>query len=439
MEQAEKYLNEIPMWTRKKHTLSEVRDFLEELGNPHRAFRAIHVAGTNGKGSVCSFLTSSLGQAGYRTGTFVSPHLVNIRERFLMDGKMVSEDSFEKSFEEVLKAVHQMEEKGYSHPSFFEFLFYMAMVLFRRESVDIAVIETGLGGRRDTTNVLEHPCACVITSISMDHTAYLGDTLEKIAGEKAGIIKEKVPVIFDASLPETASVMEQTAKKQQAEGYPVTAKDIPVQKTGNGYLTAEALLRTGEALSLTIPFEAKYQAVNAMLTVRTLEVLREKRVLSITNEEISEGIRRTRWAGRMEQAAEGVYLDGAHNPGGIAAFLQAAKEIRKRRNKKAFLLFAAVSDKDYDSMAEMLCKEMDWAEIGVVHMENERGLTQECLSALFKTYASCEVSVFAHTKDALEQMRKKAKNELLFCAGSLYLIGELKAALEGGKENYDQL
>ena len=201
------YLKQIPMWTRKKNSLEDVRDFLGALGHPDREIPAIHVAGTNGKGSVCAFLTPMPEEAGYKTGTFISPHLVEVREGFLINGKRVEEAAFEESFDEVLKVSRRMEKTGYCHPTFFEFLFYMAMVIFKRQKVDVMVLETGMGGRLDTTNVLEKPSACVITSISMDHTQYLGDTLIKIAREKAGLIKKRKPVIFSGRQREISAVI----------------------------------------------------------------------------------------------------------------------------------------------------------------------------------------------------------------------------------------
>ena len=185
---ARDYLLGIPLWTKKKNTLDEVRDFLEKLGNPDEALNIIHVAGTNGKGSVCADLTAILMEAGYHVGTFVSPHLVDVKERFLYDGKPADEADFSESFARVKAVTDEMMEKGYSHPTFFEFVFLMAMDLYGRKKPDFVVLETGLGGRLDTTNVIRHPLACVITSISLDHTQYLGDTVEKIAAEKAGII-----------------------------------------------------------------------------------------------------------------------------------------------------------------------------------------------------------------------------------------------------------
>ena len=183
--EAEAYLNRLPMWANKKNSLKDIRIFLDQMGGPDRKIPAIHVAGTNGKGSVCAFMTSVLKKAGLRTGTFISPHLVEIRERFLINGEPAEKNAFEEAFETVKKQAEHMVEEGFCHPTFFEFLFYMAMVLFAREKVDVMVIETGLGGRLDATNVLESPKVCVITSISRDHMQYLGNTVSEIAGEKA--------------------------------------------------------------------------------------------------------------------------------------------------------------------------------------------------------------------------------------------------------------
>lgn len=445
-------MKQIPMWTRRKNSLEDVRDFLEVLGHPDRGIPAIHVAGTNGKGSVCAFLTSMLSAAGYKTGTFISPHLVEVRERFLIDGTGVEKSVFENAFEEVLKASRRMEKRGYCHPTFFEFLFYMAMVLFKNEKVDVMVLETGMGGRLDTTNVVEKPSACVITSISMDHTQYLGDTLTKIAREKAGIIKNRAPVIFDDRQREISAVIEGHAFRIGSPRYPVGREDYRVEAVGDEGLDVSARMITGDRIHLNIPFEAFYQAENAMLAVRTLDVLRwEGNMLTecwtgqkelakepensgfwnITNEQITVGIKKTRWPGRMEQAAAGIYLDGAHNPGGISAFLETAREIQERTGRKPYLLFGAVTDKDYRNMAEQLSRGLDWAAVGVVHINSERSLSAHGLAEEFRKTASCEVIAYEDTRSALEGMRERSRDELLFCAGSLYLIGEIKASLAG--------
>lgn len=450
MGNAEEYLKQIPMWTRKKNSLEDVRSFLEVLGHPDREIPVIHVAGTNGKGSVCAFLTSILEEAGYRTGTFVSPHLVEVRERFLIDGTQVDRAVFEAAFQQVLEVTGRMEAMGYCHPTFFEFLFYMAMVIFKNQKADVIVLETGMGGRLDTTNVVEKPRACVITSISMDHTRYLGDTLDKIAREKAGIIKKRIPVIFDNGQREISAIIEGHAFRIGSPRYPVGREDYRVESAGDEGLDISARMITGDRIHLNIPFEAFYQAVNAMLAVRTLDVLRwEGNMLTerwvgqwgsdkvpensgfwkVTNEHIAAGIKKTKWPGRMEQAAPGIYLDGAHNPGGIRAFLETAREIGKRTGRKSYLLFGAVADKDYRSMIEQLCLGIDWAGVGVVHINSDKGLSARVLAEEFRKRASCQVAAYEDTPGALEGMREKSRDELLFCAGSLYLIGEIKASL----------
>lgn len=435
---AEEYLQQLPMWARKKNSLADVRAFLEALGNPDRSLRAIHVAGTNGKGSVCAFLTSVLVKAGYRTGTFVSPHLREVGERFLINGVMADRAGFRKSFETVYEVSRRLEAAGYCHPSYFEFLFYMAMVLFRDQKVEAAVLETGMGGRLDTTNVIEHPLITVITSIGLDHTQYLGDTIPKIASEKAGIIKMGVPVVYDGGQPPASAVIEETAGRMKAACYPLCGEDfIPEApaEPGAGLKGADRAGFWGRAprldggqMELYVPFEARYQAANALLAVRTLELLNGLG-MQVTESQIREGIGAARWPGRMEQAAPGVYLDGAHNPAGIHAFKTAVQEICAARNKRPALLFSVVADKAYPAMVEELCGGMDWTAVGVVQIRSERGLKTEILAREFRLHGDWPVTEYGDTETALREMREKGRDGLLFCAGSLYLIGELEGVM----------
>ena len=181
------YIEETPKFT-KKNKPENTWELIERIGHPERRMKVIHVAGTNGKGSVCAFLSSILTHAGYRTGLFTSPHLVNITERFQINGEEVSQECFTWAFEEVKRAVDAMIADGYAHPAYFELLFAAGLLIFQREQVEYLVLETGLGGRLDATNLVEHPIATVLTTISLDHMEYLGDTVANIAGEKAGII-----------------------------------------------------------------------------------------------------------------------------------------------------------------------------------------------------------------------------------------------------------
>ena len=405
---AREYLLDIPFWTKKKNTLEQVRAFLEELGNPDEELQIIHVAGTNGKGSVCADLTSVLREAGYHVGTFVSPHLVDIRERFLLDGIPVSEEIFERSFQKVLSAVQIMTSRGYCHPTFFEFVFLMAMLIFQEQKPDYVILETGLGGRLDTTNVIRRPLGCVITSISLEHTQYLGDSIEKIASEKAGIIKKGIPVVYDANQPEASAVICKRAEEMDSKAYGLDREDSYGQ----------------------VDFAAPYQAMNAALAVELLQVLE---IPGVDDQVIQRGLSSVCWKGRMQKIGPGIWLDGAHNPGGIQAFIEAVRKISGTDTTGQGglqLLFAAVSDKDYGQMNEMLCRGLPIDRVTVVHLNSDRGLEPAILKELFYKNGCSQVETYENVREALDAaLRHKGEQDRLFAVGSLYLIGEIEAAL----------
>lgn len=447
-EQPREYLLNIPLWTKKKNTLSQVRDFLRELGSPQKRLNIIHVAGTNGKGSVCADLTAILKKAGYRTGTFISPHLVDVRERFLLDGELVSEEGFARSFYQVLAVVKTMTGRGYCHPTFFEFCFLMAMVLFAEEKVEYCILETGMGGRLDTTNVIARPLACVITSISLDHTQYLGNTIREIAGEKAGIIKAGVPVIYDDNNPEASAVIAARAKELGAPAFPVSEKLLAWAKTfgvgrrsagaGNGgigeggcdvrageYAAGAEGIQVRAGLVKDLPFVAPYQAMNAALALTALTVLKLPRV---DDEVCRAGLQEVRWPGRMEEVRPGIWLDGAHNPGGIRAFINAVRI--SAGQERVHLLFAAVSDKDYREMIRMLCEGLPIERVTVAHLDSERGTDQAVLAAQFRQAGCPVVEQYPTVDEALSAaLAHKRPDGRLYVVGSLYLIGEIKKRL----------
>ena len=409
-EQAKEYLLKIPFWTKKKNSLEQVRDFLVELGDPEKGFSIIHVAGTNGKGSVCADLTAILKEAGYKVGTFISPHLSDIRERFLINGELADRMLFEDCFRQVLAAAERMKERGYFHPTFFEFVFLIAMVMFAREKVDYVILETGLGGRLDTTNVIRLPKACVITSISLDHTQYLGETIPEIAAEKAGIIKPGVPVIYDDGDPAASKVICRQARIAGAPAWPVGQED--------------------EAEEDQKLFAAPYQARNAALARKVFKVLE---IPGIDENVCRAGIRKVSWPGRMEKAAPDVWLDGAHNPGGIRAFIQAVKEQTKKEFRQIHLLFAAVEDKDYREMIQMLCNQLPITRVTVVHLKDERGAAQELLADQFRQAGCMQVKAYKTAAKALEAaLSHRKEGDRLYVVGSLYLIGEIRELMWGG-------
>lgn len=410
---ARDYLLGIPLWTKKKNTLDEVRRFLEEMGNPDEQLNIIHVAGTNGKGSVCADLTAMLMETGYHVGTFVSPHLTDVTERFLVDGVPAEETEFSKSFARVKAVVETMTAKGYAHPTFFEFVFLMAMDLYGRMKPDFVVLETGLGGRLDTTNVIRHPLACVITSISLDHTQYLGDTVELIAAEKAGIIKPGVPVVYDNNDQAAGAVIAAAADRLGSEAYGLTADDSYRE----------------------VSFAAPYQAMNAALAVKVLDVLD---IAGVTADVRKKALASVHWTGRMQQVAPDVWVDGAHNPGGIRAFIQAVKAQNGLAAQDAAvmhphiqLLFAAVSDKDYQEMIRLLCTELSPESVTVVQLKSERGLQADALVKQFEEAGCGRVTAFDSTKDALDHvLSEKKERDRLYMVGSLYLIGEILTDLK---------
>lgn len=422
------YLDTIPMWARKKNSLGDIRSFLEEMGNPDDKMRIFHVAGTNGKGSVCAFLTSILRQAGVRVGTFVSPHLTDVKERFLLDGVMVSEEAFADSFYQVKALAETMVGRGYCHPTYFEFLFYMAMCIFGKEAPDYVVLETGLGGRLDTTNVIRHPLAAVITSISFDHMEYLGDTIEKIAWEKAGIIKPGVPVIYDSHDPAARAVIEKKAAEVGAGIIPVADSDIEIIEYRKNSIRAVLKLSDGSLLDAEIPSAAEYQVKNGLLAARACEPY-------VTKEQLAAGLMGMYWPARMEEVLPGFYLDGAHNEDGIREFVRTASRLCREEGKRAYVLFSAVSDKEHARMIREVTRGLPLDGVVTAALQSERGTG---LAALLEEFACAGIAAegYLSVEEAVHRLLcYRDEEHLLFCAGSLYLMGEVKEVL--GRNRHD--
>ena len=226
--EAEAYINSVPKFT-SKNKPENTMELIRRLGHPERSMKVIHVAGTNGKGSVCAFLSSMLTEGGKRTGLFTSPHLVKINERFQINNEPVSDEIFLNAYERVMKLVEEMQKDGFYHPAYFELLFAIGMVIFEEAQVEYLILETGLGGRLDATNIVEKPVVTVITSISLDHTEILGDTIEEIAGEKAGIIKQNIPIVYDGREKRAEKVILQKAKEQNAKAVPLDEEKLSIQ------------------------------------------------------------------------------------------------------------------------------------------------------------------------------------------------------------------
>ena len=430
------YILNIPKFTSKNQP-GNMKRLLEALGQPQNRFPVIHVAGTNGKGSVCAFLASILKEDHKRVGLFTSPHLVEVRERFQIQGQPVSEEVFLEGFLAVRQAVEHLmseapgQQEEFFHPTFFEWLFAMSTVIFAREGVEFAVMETGLGGRLDATNVVEHPYLTVITSISLDHTEILGDTIEKIAREKAGIIKDNVPLVYDGREERAARVIEEEAEKHKTLCRAL--KNGMYEIFMNNHKNIDFSLDTGYYLynDITVSSPAEYQAANASLAVMAAEVLyREYGIGTGTpdREMLLRGIRKTRWPGRMEEVLPDVFLDGGHNAAGIAEFTNTVEKFQD--NRDITLLFSAVKEKDYEHMVKTLCDRIHFQTAVVTQVQGPRAVKAETLCEEFHKYTDRNVVCCPDIRKAFLQARQYQEDGMLFCVGSLYLVGELKELLK---------
>lgn len=393
-----------------KWDLARIEVLLRALGGPHRRGRYIHVAGTNGKGSTCAMMASALRVSGFRTGLYTSPHLVDPRERIQIDGERISEESWCAIFGEVHAAAEDLLARNDvdAHPSFFETLTAMAFVAFDRAPVDVVVLETGLGGRLDATNVVM-PEVAVITPIDFDHEAFLGSSIESIAAEKAGIIKANRPVVFSAQRPAAFSILERRALDLAA---PVTLssawriEDLHVNKFGSQFT-----LVNDESIPIRCPLAGEHQVENARTAVAALSVF------GLSVAAISEGIARAVWPGRLERIAQNpdIILDGAHNPAGARALAAYIK--RFFADEPVRIIYGAMRDKAIDEVTDALLPLA--AEVILTAPDQPRALNPESLAEAIQ---HPNVRIAPTTAAALRMAREKPMTT--FVTGSLFLVGE---------------
>ena len=420
------YIADIPKFT-KKHSLEHTRDFIRRLGNPCHDRKIIHVAGTNGKGSVCAFMQAILLCEGKTVGFFTSPHLVKINERIQMNGRQISDEMLLCCFERVKETVDQMVSEGMEHPSYFEFLYGIGMLAFEKSNVEYVILETGLGGRLDATNSYLHPIMTVITSIGLDHMGILGNTVAEIAGEKAGIIKKGVPVIFDGTSEEANQVIQKRAEVQEAPCRKIGKDAFKILEITDKQVAFFVLNEYDKNTFWTVQGTGVYQAMNA-----TLALFAAKEVLGkpANEEKWKRAIANVCWPGRMEEVLPGVILDGAHNLPAIERFIESLGW--QKKEGKRVILFSAVEDKDYEQMIALLCKESDADVYFVAKLADARGAGKETMERIFKAYTDKPVHVSASLEELFsEALKEKGTDGKLYCLGSLYLVGELKELIGG--------
>ncbi len=408
------------VWKGSRPGLSRITELLSLLGNPQNDLRFIHIAGTNGKGSTSAMTESVLRAAGYKTGLFISPYIKQFNERICFCGKPIENEALAAATATVKPFADSMADA----PTEFELITAIGLVYFKQMQCDIVVLETGMGGRLDSTNVIKDPLATVITGIALDHTEYLGDTVEKIAAEKAGIIKPGAPMVWGGRDKAARAVIQNAAA---AAGVPfVAAEDTPmtVLKTDLSGTTVD----WGAYRALHLPLLGTYQPQN-LATVLALFSVLPTRGITVDEETLRAGLSRVCWRGRFEKLSDEplIISDGAHNPEGIAA---AAAGIRTYfPEQKVLLLTAVMADKDYRGMVNTLAPLAD--EVFTLTPNNPRALPAADFAAVWREYG-----VPAHGFDTVDAAVAAAvaaatvKGKPLFSLGSLYMYAEVTDAME---------
>jgi dihydrofolate synthase / folylpolyglutamate synthase len=411
-----------------KFDLENTTILLERLGRPDRAYPTIHIAGTNGKGSTAAFVESILRQAGFRTGLNTSPHLEHINERFRINGEEIADEQFVETFTRLHSVIEELlaEGKLRSHPTYFECVTALAFEVFARQRVEFGVIEVGLGGRLDATNIIT-PVASIITCIDFDHENFLGHALREIAGEKAGIIKHGVPVVSAPQLPEAREVLRRRAAElhcQLIETAETFRIDQEVMEAGcvHAQVTETA---TNTQFSIASPLPGRFQLQNALNAVAAARLLQSKN-FRVANENIERGIAEARWPGRLEKLHSNpdLYLDGAHNPSAARELARFLKETFADR--RIILIYGAMRDKAVDEIAGLLFPLA--AEVIFTQPNNPRAISAPQLAEM-AGHDSAHFSVIPNAEAALEQALAHARpGDAVFITGSLYLVGQLRHA-----------
>jgi len=403
------------------YDLRRVEELLARLGNPHREARSVHIGGTNGKGSTAAMVASVLTASGYTTGLYTSPHLNTIRERFRVDGALITEEEFTSVVARLKPEVERVnEEATYGELTTFELLTALAFAYFKLKGVYFQVLEVGMGGKFDATNVIQ-PEVCVITSISLDHTEVLGNSLAEIATEKAGIIKPNSVVVLSPQTDEVVRVIEEACLKQRV-GLVRVGRDISWQSLS--FDDKQQLLKVKgrlDSYKLSIPLLGYYQAENAATAVATLEVLAAKGV-NISRDSITSGLAQVRWAGRLQILSRHPLLvvDGAHNP-------DSARKLRQSLAKyfhfnQATLIMGASSDKNVDGVVSELAPLFD--KVIVTRSRHPRAMEPSQLIAAFRR-RGIEARLVEVVPEALSlALSMTGAQDLICVTGSLFVVAE---------------
>lgn len=417
--------------------LERMRELMNRLGNPQDELAVIHVAGTNGKGSVCKYFEEGLAACGYRMALYTSPYIEKFNERIRLGGQDISDEDLEHYGARVIEAAESMVADGLDSPTEFEVVTAIAFLYFAEQDADITVLEVGLGGIGDSTNVVEHPLASVITSISLDHVEQLGSTLAEIAAGKAGIIKTGSPVIANVPQQEAARIIARKAYAMGSRLYDISRIRTQVSDRTPFAQRVSMELYEKSYSDVEIQMAGHHQAENLKTALATLEILRKSGAVKLDREALYAGLKRAKQPGRFEIIGGGrllqsdsdvndaagplVIIDGAHNEAGARALADTMAEFFA--GKRILLVAGILADKQIDPMLNSLTKITD--HIIATQPDNPRGLPAEELARHIAGFG-IEAHTIADYSEAIERARQQDAYDVILFAGSLYLIGDVR-------------
>lgn len=420
-EEAMKYITEVGNFG-SNYGLERTYKLLEHLGNPERDLKLIHIAGTNGKGSTTSMITEILMGEGYKVGMYTSPFIEEFEERIQINRNNIPKESLAILMDEIKVAVDKVIEAGYNHPTEFEIITVLMLLYFKKENIDFGVIEVGLGGTLDSTNVIK-PIIQVITSISFDHTNLLGNTLEKIAREKAGIIKKEIPTVIYPQQEEVLKVIKNKCFEMDSELYIANNENLKFENIVNLDKPYQ-LLKYNNEIDILLPLLGEHQIINLSVAMQAIEVLNNKNIIDISIANIVKSIKNVSWKGRLEVLSNNPYvvIDGAHNIQGIKTLSRNIKKYFKYEN--LYLILGILADKDVEEMIKIITPMAK--KVYSVTPNSIRGELAESLKDEVSKFNKICKAFDKYEEAYLEALNDASEKDLILASGSLYMIGDMR-------------
>lgn len=420
-DEAMKYITEVGNFG-SNYGLERTYKLLEYLDNPEKDLKLIHIAGTNGKGSTTSMITEILMGAGYKVGMYTSPFIEEFEERIQINRNNIPKETLAALMDEIKEAVDKVIEAGYNHPTEFEIITVLMLLYFKKENIDFGVIEVGLGGTLDSTNVIT-PILQVITSISFDHTNLLGNTLEEIAGEKAGIIKKEIPTVIYPQQEEALKVIKNKCLEMGSDLYIANNENLKFENVVNRDKPYQ-LLKYNNEIDILLPLLGEHQIINLSVAMKAIEVLNNRNITDISVGSIVKSIKNVTWKGRLEVLSNNPYvvIDGAHNIQGIETLSRNIKKYFKYNN--LYLILGILADKDVDEMVKVITP-MAKKVYAVTPNSIRAELAEDLKNEIIKYNENCQA--YDDYKEAyLSALNNADENDLVLASGSLYMIGDIR-------------